>query len=66
VEWQEIPNEEVAIHSLWGSRNDRMDCQEMTEARLECKEPTSPYMKACHEVMEADITCREDSARIQE
>jgi hypothetical protein len=31
VERQEIPNEEVAIHSLRASRNERTACQEATE-----------------------------------
>jgi hypothetical protein len=44
VEQQKIPNEEAAIYSL-------MACQEMTEARLECEEPTSVVVEseAVHE-----------------
>jgi hypothetical protein len=49
VERQEIPNEEVAIHSLKACRNGRTVCQEMTEAHLKCEETTSADMKACQE-----------------
>jgi hypothetical protein len=60
VEWQEISNKEVAIHSLSACRNERTACQEMTEAHLECEEPASADMKACqdttacHEVTDTD------------
>jgi hypothetical protein len=49
MEWQEIRNEEVAIHCLRACRNERTACQEMTEAHLECKEPSSVDMKAVQE-----------------
>jgi hypothetical protein len=39
VKWQEIPNEEVAIHSLRACRNERKACQEATKANPEKTEP---------------------------
>jgi hypothetical protein len=54
VERQEIPNEDVAVHSLKAYRNEITAYQETTEARLECKEPTSADMKACHEATDSD------------
>jgi uncharacterized protein YhfF len=33
AEWQENPNEEVALHSLRACQNKRMACQEGLEAR---------------------------------
>jgi hypothetical protein len=35
VEWQEIPNEEVEIHSLRACRNERTACQEAMKANPE-------------------------------
>jgi hypothetical protein len=36
VEWQEIPNEEAAIHSLRACWKEKMACQGTMEACLEC------------------------------
>jgi hypothetical protein len=44
VEWQEITNE-TAVHSVRTWRKEMMACQETTEARLECKQPTSEDTK---------------------
>jgi hypothetical protein len=52
VERQKIPNKEAAIHSLRACSKEMMACQEMTEACLECEEPTSVDMEteaACEE-----------------
>jgi hypothetical protein len=46
LEWQEIPNEEAAIHSLRACQIEMMACQETKEARLECKGPTSVDMES--------------------
>jgi hypothetical protein len=46
VERQEIPNEEATIHSLRACRKETMACQDTTEARLECEEPTSEDMES--------------------
>jgi hypothetical protein len=40
VERQEIPNSEVAIHSLRACRNERTACQEVMKANREKVEPT--------------------------
>jgi hypothetical protein len=40
VERQEIPNEEVAIHSLMACQNERKTCQEETKANPETMELT--------------------------
>jgi hypothetical protein len=39
---------EAAVHSLRAWRKETMACQGTTEARLECKEPTSEDMEAEH------------------
>jgi hypothetical protein len=63
VELQEITNEKAAIHSLREWRKETMACQETTEARLECKEPTSEDMEPETEHQEkmdawiADMNC---------
>jgi hypothetical protein len=46
VEWQEIPNEEAAVHFMREWRKEMMACQETTEAHLECKKPTSVDMES--------------------
>jgi hypothetical protein len=53
IEWQEIPNEDVAIHYLRACRNERRACQETTEASLERKEPASDKMESEAEHWEA-------------
>jgi hypothetical protein len=45
VERQGIPHEEAAVHSMKAWQKGTVACQEMTEARLGCKEPTSEDME---------------------
>jgi hypothetical protein len=65
VEQQEIPNEEVAIHSLKACQNKRTACQETTEAHVGCKEPTSADMKACQEMIVCHELTETDTEKIQ-
>jgi hypothetical protein len=65
VEQQEIPNEEIAIHSLKACQNKRTACQEMMEAHLECKEPTSADIKACQEMTVCHELTETDTEKIQ-
>jgi hypothetical protein len=48
VSWMDIHQEkmEAAIHVLRAWRREMMACQEMMEAHLECKEPTSEDMES--------------------
>jgi hypothetical protein len=41
LERQRVHNKETAFHSLRACRSETMECQEMTEARLEYEEPAS-------------------------
>jgi hypothetical protein len=47
VSWMEIHQKiEATIHAMRAWRKETMACQDMTEACLECKEPTSEDMES--------------------
>jgi hypothetical protein len=64
VEWQEIPKEEAAFHSLRACQKQRMSCRRTTETRLECEEPTSLDMES--EVENREVLTEEAAVKFLE
>jgi hypothetical protein len=58
VEWQKIPNEEVAVHSLRACRSETAASQETTEADTEKTEPDRGMMQS---VVEHQVAPKEDA-----
>jgi hypothetical protein len=60
VERQEIPNEEVAIHSLRACRNERTAIQEATKVNTAKMEPTEHATAILEQIIERLLAGKEE------